>query len=65
MAETFVVGDVVKLQSGGEAMTVEEVDGDDISCVWFESKSVQRGCFDAGTLKKYVRSSVGVSVSRG
>ncbi|MFH1719033.1 MAG: DUF2158 domain-containing protein [Planctomycetota bacterium] len=64
MSETFVVGDVVQLKSGGESMTVEEIDGDDVSCVWFEGKRLQRQTFGAGTLKKYIRPAVGVKVSR-
>jgi uncharacterized protein YodC (DUF2158 family) len=65
MEDTFVVGDVVQLKSGGEAMTIEEIDDDDISCVWFEGKRVERATFVAATLKKYVRPSVGVTLSRG
>lgn len=57
MSETFAVGDVVRLNSGGEIMTVENVDGDDVSCVWFEGKRIQRESFAAGTLRKYVRPS--------
>jgi uncharacterized protein YodC (DUF2158 family) len=40
MADTF--GDVVRLKSGGEAMTVEEVRRDDISCASTEGRKVQR-----------------------
>lgn len=53
MAEEFVVGDVVQLKSGGESMTIEEIDRDEISCVWFEGKNVKRDSFAAATLKKY------------
>lgn len=55
MAETFVVGDVVQLKSGGASMTVEKVDGDVISCVWFEGKKAQKETFGSGTLEKAVR----------
>lgn len=48
----FEVGDEVFLKSGGERMTVEEIDGDSISCVWFKNKVVERNCFPAATLKK-------------
>lgn len=64
MSESFSVGDVVQLKSGGQTMTVEEVDGNDISCVWFESTTPKRQQFVAGTLKQYVRPSMGVRVSR-
>lgn len=65
MESPFVVGDVVQLNSGGEAMTIEEIDGDDVFCVWFEGKRVERATFVAATLKKHVRPQVGVSLSRG
>lgn len=66
MAETFEVGDVVQLMSGGESMTVEAVEDNDISCVWFEGKKVQRGRFVAGSLKKYIPPSAGIwSLERG
>jgi uncharacterized protein YodC (DUF2158 family) len=58
MVETFAVGDVVQLKSGGASMTVEKVDGDDISCVWSEGKKVQKATFSSGALKKYVRRKV-------
>lgn len=64
MADSFSVGDVVQLKSGGESMTIEEVDGDNISCVWFDGKKLQRQTCGAGTLKPYVRPSMGVQVSR-
>jgi uncharacterized protein YodC (DUF2158 family) len=65
MEDVFVVSDVVQLKSGGEAMTIEEIDGDDVSCVWFEGKRIQRATFVAATLKKYVRPPVGISLTRG
>jgi uncharacterized protein YodC (DUF2158 family) len=64
MTDTFVVGDVVQLKSGGQSMTVEEVDGADVSCVWFDGKNRLRHTFDAATLKTYVRPAAGFSVSR-
>jgi len=37
---SFKVGDTVQLKSGGEVMTIEEIDVDSANCVWFcESKS--------------------------
>ena len=64
MSETFAVGDVVRLNSGGESMTIEEVNGDDISCVWFEGKKLQRQTFGAGTIRKYLRPSASYAVYR-
>jgi uncharacterized protein YodC (DUF2158 family) len=29
------IGDVVKLKSGGPWMTVEKIEGDAVSCIWF------------------------------
>jgi len=45
MSETFEVGDVVRLKSGGPAMTVEEVGdsplagGPYVHCTWFDTSS--------------------------
>ena len=53
MSEQFEVGDVVQIKSGGERMTIEEIDEDgNVSCVWFEGKQPQRGAFAAATLQK-------------
>jgi len=53
MDTNFVVGDEVFLKSGGEKMTVEEIEDTSISCVWFDkSKKVERNIFPAATLKK-------------
>ena len=53
MKDPFEVGDVVQLKSGGEAMTVESCDGNQVLCVWSEGKKVHRDHFAAGTLRKY------------
>lgn len=52
MNERFELGDVVTLKSGGQRMTVEEVDGDDISCVWFDGATKKIDQFTPITLKK-------------
>ena len=53
MSSEFKIGDEVYLKSGGERMTVEEVDGESISYVWFDrSKAPTRDTFPAGTLRK-------------
>jgi len=64
MSESFSVGDVVQLKSGGEPMTVEEVHGNDVSCVWFEGKKDHRQTFIAATLKPHKRAVGFVQVSR-
>lgn len=65
MSEAFVVGDVVQLKSGGETMTIEEIDGAYASCVWFEGKRVQRATFATATLRKPPSPVVGVKLTRG
>lgn len=53
MNTAFAIGDEVFLKSGGEKMTVEEIEGNDISCVWFDkNKKIDRNTFPAATLKK-------------
>jgi uncharacterized protein YodC (DUF2158 family) len=64
MSESFSIGDVVQLKSGGQTMVVEEIDGNDVSCVWLEATAPKRQTFVAGTLKKYVPPSRGFRVSR-
>jgi uncharacterized protein YodC (DUF2158 family) len=50
----FAVGDVVQLNSGGPQMTVEEVKGTVVSCVWFDAKQEQKkATFQAALLCKY------------
>lgn len=35
----FSIGDVVKLKSNGPKMTVNQIDGDEITCKWFNEKT--------------------------
>ncbi|WP_371136481.1 YodC family protein [Novosphingobium sp.] len=44
------IGDVVQPKSGGPRMTVEEIDGTYIGCVWFEKDKPHRHSFDAALL---------------
>ena len=64
MSESFSVGDVVQLKSGGQTMTVEEVDGKDIACIWFEGTTPKRQTFVAGTLQPYTKPSMNLRVTR-
>lgn len=56
MADEFQVGEVVKLRSGGPAMSVEFLDdsitGQYVNCVWFESGEVKRNRFPTAALEK-------------
>jgi uncharacterized protein YodC (DUF2158 family) len=48
-------GDVVRLKSGGPPMTVVEVDGDWVTCMWFDDKNKQQtDSFQRVTLQKWV-----------
>ena len=53
MTAEFSVGDQVFLKSGGQQMTIEEIEDTSISCVWFDNnKKIDRNTFPAATLKK-------------
>lgn len=48
----FSIGDRVRLKSGGPVMTIEEISGDDISCVWFDNAGVVvRNIFNPQTIE--------------
>lgn len=56
--DQFQIGDVVRLKSGGPAMTITEV-GDaymsgrpTVWCAWFDAKGRQSGDFPPATLEK-------------
>jgi uncharacterized protein YodC (DUF2158 family) len=53
MAEQLQVGETVQLKSGGPPMTVEEIEGKTISCVWFADLEVKHGHFVGAALKKF------------
>ncbi len=60
MSEELKVGDVVILKSGSVKMTIEEIDEDNVFCVWFEGTQPQRGDFPAITLMKFVPPKAGI-----
>lgn len=50
----FEIGDVVQLKSGGPVMTVYNVDGSSIGCIWFDDKNKKISApFIPETLQKY------------
>lgn len=50
----FNVGDVVQLNSGGPKMTVTELAGDQVWCMWFEGPKQQQAIFAVNALKSAV-----------
>jgi len=55
--ESFEVGDVVQLKSGGPVMTVSKVEPPVVTCVWFPSltdTATVEEKFDTGELLKKV-----------
>lgn len=50
----FAVGDIVKLKSGGPAMTVQlkEVNNDYYMCQWFAGKKLENGRFKTDSLER-------------
>jgi uncharacterized protein YodC (DUF2158 family) len=66
MADSFSLGDVVQLKSGGPTMTVNSIDDNEVECVWFVKDQQQYGSFPAVVLRKYTPPSFGGStVIRG
>ncbi len=51
MSTKFSKGDVVQLKSGGPRMTVDDLDGNRVGCIWFdrEGKPAYRA-FDPATV---------------
>ncbi|MBW7867895.1 MAG: DUF2158 domain-containing protein [Brumimicrobium sp.] len=47
---TFKVGNVVVLKSGGPSMTIESIDGEVVDCVWFSNKELKRATFMSHSL---------------
>lgn len=65
MCHGFNIGDVVKLKSGSDKMTIEKIDQDDyISCVWFDGATVQRCIFIAATLERVTTTRASQSLTR-
>jgi uncharacterized protein YodC (DUF2158 family) len=60
----FEVGDIVRLKSGGQPMTVEGIDADYVECVWHEKvkgkTETSRDRFSAATLEKAAKPGIGV-----
>jgi uncharacterized protein YodC (DUF2158 family) len=57
---SFEPGDIVKLKSGGEKMTVEYIQEDGkVTCVWSVDRKVERDSFDPVVLKEYKSSGAG------
>ena len=54
MADTFSIGDSVRLKSGGPLMTVEFVDSDgqSVHCAWFDGKEKIVGTFPTAAVER-------------
>lgn len=50
MPNSFDVGDVVELKSGGPEMTVQSKDGDHVWAQWFGGRKLERGRFPVASL---------------
>lgn len=57
MAQKFVVGDIVKLKSGGPEMTVRLYNEryNKCTCQWFAGKKLEQGEFPEDSLEKIVK----------
>ena len=52
IAMAFEVGDLVEIKSGGAPMTVETVDDEWVTCMWYIGDKFTRMKFDPRTLRK-------------
>lgn len=50
----FKPGDIVLLKSGSPKMTVNSVNGNTITCVWFVGTTCNKQAFNADALEAYV-----------
>lgn len=50
----FKPGDIVLLKSGSPKMTVNSVNGNTITCVWFVGTTCNKQAFNADALEPYV-----------
>jgi uncharacterized protein YodC (DUF2158 family) len=48
---SFTVGMKVRLNSGGPLMTVQEIDGNSIVCVWFDKTTLRQAKFLADMIE--------------
>lgn len=69
MTEKFEPGDVVRLKSGGPAMTVSHHgtadNADDVMCEWFVGSARSQKVFTAATLEKTTPGVVSSGIRRG
>ncbi len=54
MSDTFEIGEIVQLKSGGPKMTVARIEivGGEIVCYWFAGAKREFGSFEPATLKR-------------
>jgi uncharacterized protein YodC (DUF2158 family) len=50
--DTFDVGSVVELKSGGPAMTIREIAGNLVDCEWFKDGNLKSATFERHSLKR-------------
>lgn len=46
----YKVGSIVKLNSGGPSMSIKKIDGDIITCIWFNNSAIQSADFYEGQI---------------
>lgn len=47
----YKAGDIVKLKSGGPSMTVDKINNNKVSCVWFKDERLKTAVFRKDTLE--------------
>lgn len=57
-------GDVVQLKSGSPAMTVINIDNEEVQCAWFVKGKQENGKFPISAIEKRGRIALGTRLSR-
>jgi uncharacterized protein YodC (DUF2158 family) len=64
VADTFKLGDTVRLKSGGPLMTIAGQVASDLRTIWFHDAETKEGVFPGETLEPAEPPKIGMTISR-